>query len=119
MKHDFFSEFLCIVIYSHFLHNLCVLNSNLLNNIQYFGVLHLQISKTQIGCQNVKRLPYFYGLSHMKAQFIVSARFLLYTFLVVSFEINNLYLTFKYNISVVFYICIVTVRIPLNTLTLI
>ena len=41
-----------------FLYNLCVINSNLSDNILYFGDLYLKISKTQNGCQNVKKTPF-------------------------------------------------------------
>ena len=47
----------------------------------------------------------FYSLSHIKAQFMVSARFLIDDFFLVSLEIKDLYLTFKSKTSAVF-LCI-------------
>ena len=46
----------------------------------------------------------FYGLSHMKAQFMVSARFVFANSFLVSIERNDLYLTFKSKKSTVFHI---------------
>ena len=41
------------------------------------------------------KTPYFYGLSHMKGQFMVSAIFLIDNFFLVSLEINDRHLTSK------------------------
>ena len=41
------------------------------------------------------KTPYFYGLSHMKGQFLVSAIFLIDNFFLVSLEINDRHLTSK------------------------
>ena len=66
-----------------------MLNSNLSDNILYFGLL--KIRKTENGHQNVKKPHIFYGLSHMK--FKVSARFLFDNDFLVSSNKNHLYLT--------------------------
>ena len=78
-----------------------------------FGDLHLQISKTQNGHQNT----FLYSLSHMKAQFMFSARFLIDNFFVVSLERNYLYLTFKSKVSARFSVFTATKSILLNKLT--
>ena len=45
-----------------------------------FGDLHLQISKTQNGCQNVKKPPYFLFFFAQESTLMISARFVLYIF---------------------------------------
>ena len=77
-------------------------------NLSILGDIHLQIFKTQNGWQNVKKHPYFICFFAHEARLMVSARFLLSIFFLVSLKRNNLYLTFTFKISVVFYIFTVT-----------
>ena len=49
------------------------------------------------------REPYiFYSLSQINAQFVVSTRFFLINFFLVSLEINDLYLIFRSKTSAIF-----------------
>ena len=63
--------------------------------------------------------PIFYSFSHINAQFMLSARFLLDNFFFVSLERNALYLTVRSKTSAVFYASTVTISILLKMLTII
>ena len=53
----------------------------------------------------------FYSLSHINAQFMVSARFLIDNFFLVSLESDNLYLTFRSMPSAVFHVFTVPIQV--------
>ena len=75
---------------------MCVLNSSLSDKILYLVPFTFKLAKHKMAAE-IQRSPHiFYVFSHMKAQLIVSATFVLYIFFSSVFEKNNLYLTFKY-----------------------
>ena len=86
----FSSEFLCIFLYPLVV-NLCVLNSNLSDNILYLVTFTYKLAKhkTQNGCQNVKKPLYF---------LCFFCKFFLYISFLVYLERNNLYFTSKYKV---------------------
>ena len=59
-----------------FLHNLGVLNLNLSYNILYLLTFTFKLAKHKMTAKMLIKPHIFYGLSHMKAQFMVSERFL-------------------------------------------
>ena len=62
----FFLEFLSTVFY-FILHNLCVLNSNLLDNILYLVTFIFKLAKHKMAAKMKRNSHICYGLSHMKA----------------------------------------------------
>ena len=69
------------------------------------GDLHFQISRTQMATKMIRNPHFFQSVSHINAQFMVSARFVIDKFFLVFLGRNYLYLTFKSKISAVF-LCI-------------
>ena len=51
------SKCLCIVFIHFLLHNVCVLNSNMLDNILYLVTFTFKSAKQKNCCQNVEKLP--------------------------------------------------------------
>ena len=86
-------------------------------NILYLVTFTFKLAKHKMATKMLRKPHLFYSLSGMKAQFMFFARFLIDNLFIVSFEKNYLYLTFKSNISAVFYIFTVTISILLNILT--
>ena len=70
-----------------FLHNLCVLNSNLSDNILYLLTFDpFKLAKHKMATKMLRKLHISHGLSHR----LVSARFLIDDFALVSLEKNDL-----------------------------
>ena len=84
-----------------------------------FGDLLLQISKTQNGPRNVKKPPYFPCFFAQVSTIDDFCKICIIYFFLVSLERNNLSLTFKFKMFVVFYIFTVTKSIPLKILTIV
>ena len=78
-----------------FLHNWCVLNSNLTENILNLVTFTLKSAKHKMATKKIRKPQ------HIKAQFMVSARFVIDNFFLVYSVRNYLYLTFKSYISAV------------------
>ena len=97
---------------------MCVLKSYLSDCHLIFDDLHLQISKTHNGYQNVKKPPYFLWFFANESTMHRFCKIYIKLFFQVSLERNNLYLTFKYTMFVVYYIVTVTICIPLKMLTI-
>ena len=74
-----------------------MLNSNLLDNILYLVTFTFKLAKHKMATNMLREPRMFYSLSHIEAQF-----FFYDIFLIVSFERNYLYLTFKSKTSAVF-----------------
>ena len=96
-----------------------MLNSNLSDNILYLVTFTFKLAKHKINTKMFEKPHIFYSLSHIKAQFMVSERFLIDNLLIVFWERNYLYLTFKSKTSDVFDVFTVTISIFLNILTII
>ena len=64
-----------------FLHNLGVLNSSFSDNTLYFATFTFKLAKHKMAAKILIKPRIFYGLSHMKTQFMVSGRFLFETFI--------------------------------------
>ena len=64
-----------------FLHNLCVLNANLSDNVLYLETFTFKLAKHKMATKMLRKSHIFYSLSHINAQFIVSVRFALAIFL--------------------------------------
>ena len=118
MKHE---TLLGILVYAFvlFLHNLCVLNMNLSDNVLYFRTFTFKLTKHKMATKILRKTYIFYSLSHINAQYMVSARFLMGNLFLVSLEKNVLYLSFRSKTSAVFYVFTVTISILLNMLTII
>ena len=56
-----------------FLHNMCVLNSNLSDNILYLVTFTFKLAKHKMATKMLREPHIFYSLSHMKAQFMFFA----------------------------------------------
>ena len=113
LKHEILLEILVYTFFIHlFLHNLCVLNSNLSDNILYLATFKL--AKHKMATKMFRKLRIFHSLSNIKAQFMVSAIFSIDNCFLGSLERNDLYLT-----AAVFYVFTVTICILLNMLTII
>ena len=82
-----------------------MLNSNLSDNILYLMTFTFILAKHKKATKMLRKPHIFYSLSHIKAHIMVSARFLIDDFFLVSLERNYLYLTFKSKTSAVF-LCI-------------
>ena len=96
-----------------------MLNSNLSDNILYLVTFTFKLAKHKINTKMFGKPHIFYSLSHIKAQFMVSERFLIDNLLIVFWERHDLYLTFKSKTSDVFNVFTVTISIQLNMLTII
>ena len=70
--------------YPLFLHNLCVLNSNLSDNIQYLVTFTFKLAKHKIATKMLREPYILYSLSHIKAQYMVAVKFLIANFFLVS-----------------------------------
>ena len=92
-----------------YLHNVCVLNSNLSVNILYLVTFTFKLAKLNMATK--KKPHYLYSLSHMKAQFMFPARFLIDNFFIVPLERNYLYLTFKSKMSAVFFMYLLLLNV--------
>ena len=57
-----------------------------MDNILYLVTFTFKLAKHKMAAKMERNSHVFYGLSHMKAQFMVSGRFLLYNFFEVSLE---------------------------------
>ena len=114
LKHGF-SLGICVYnVLSTCFYIICVLNSTLSDNILYLVTFNFKLAKKQNGCKNVKKPKYFLCFfAHESTIESFWKIFIIYFFLV-SLEGNNLDLTFKYNISVVFHIFTVLISIPLK-----
>ena len=106
-----FSVYFCIHLLSH---NLLVLNKKLSDNVLYLETFTFKLAKHKVTTKMLRKPHSFYSLSHINAQFMVSARFLIDNFFLVSLEIDDLYLTFRFKTSAVFYVFTVTIGILLN-----
>ena len=102
-----------------FLHNLYVLNSNLSDNILYLVTFTFILAKHKMATKMLRTPHIFYSLSHIKAQFMVSARLLTDDFFLVSLKRNDLHLTFKSKTSAVLYVFTATISKLLNMLAII
>ena len=96
-----------------------MLNVNLPDNVLYLETFTFKLAKHKMATKMLRKPHIFYSLSQINAQFVVSARFLIVNFIIVSLERNNLYLTFRFKTSAVFYVFTVTISILLNMLTII
>ena len=75
--------------FSHlFLHNLRVLYVNLPENVLYLETFTLKLAKHKMATKMLRKPHIFYSFSQINAQFVVSARFLIVNFFLVSLEIN-------------------------------
>ena len=79
LKHE---TLLGILVYTFvlFLHNLCVLNANMSDNALYLETFTFKLAKHKMATKMLSKLHIFYSLSHINAQFMVSARFLIDNF---------------------------------------
>ena len=98
-----------------FLHSLCVLNANLSDNVLYLDTFTYKLEKNKIATKIFRKKHIFYSLSHMNAQFVVSAKFLIDNFFLVPLERNDLHLQDIRR----FYVLSVTISLLLNMLTII
>ena len=101
-----------------FLYNLCVLNWNLSDTI-LFGYLHLQISKTQNGCQNVKKPPYFLCFFAQDSTIDDFCKIFVTIFFLASLERSTFIWPLNTRCPSFFYIFTVTISIPLKMLTIV
>ena len=95
---------------------MCVLNSNLSVNILYLVTFTFKLAKHKMATKMLRKPRIFSSLSHMEAQFMFFATFLIDNFLCVSLKRKYIYLTLT-KISAVFYVFAVTISILLNMLT--
>ena len=96
-----------MLIYPPVFNNVCVLYSNLSDNILYLVTFTYKLAKHKMAPKMLK----------MKAQCMFFGRFLIDIFFLVSLGRNYLYLTFKSNIFAVFNVFSVTISILLSMLT--
>ena len=54
-----------------------MLNANLSDNILYLGTFTFKSAKHKMATKIIRKLIFFYSVSHIKAQFMVSARFVI------------------------------------------
>ena len=66
-----FSVYFCIHL---FLHNLRELNVNLSDNVRYLETFTFKLAKHKMATKMLRKPYIFYSLSHINAQFMVSAR---------------------------------------------
>ena len=98
---------------------MCALNANLSDIILYLVTFTFKLAKHKMDTKMLRKPHIFYGLSHIKGQFMVSAIFLFHNFYFIILERNDLYLTFKSKTSAVFDVFTATVSILLNLLRII
>ena len=96
-----------------------MLNVNLPDNVLYLVTFTFKLAKHKMVTKMLRKPHMFYSLTQINAQFVVSARFLILNFVLVSLKRNDLYLTFRSKTSAVFYVFTVTIGILLNMLTII
>ena len=82
-----------------------MLNAILSVNVLYLETFTFKLAKHKMATKMLRKPHIFYSLSHINAQFMVSERFLIDNFFLVSLERNDLYLTFRSKTSAVF-LCI-------------
>ena len=88
---------------------LCILSYDFNKLTMLYIHVHISSSMT-----NKSGLTFFLSIKYLSVcLYMVSARFLLYSFFSSVLERSNLYLTFKYKMPLVFYIFTVTISIPL------
>ena len=63
-----------------FLHNLYVLNANLSDNVLYLETFSFKLAKHKMTTKMLREPHIFYSLSHINAQLMVSARFIIHDF---------------------------------------
>ena len=66
-----FSVYFCIHL---FLHNVCVLNANLSDNVLYLETFTFKLAKHKMATKMLRKPYIFYSLPRINAQFMVSAR---------------------------------------------
>ena len=99
-------------------HNLCVLNANLSDNALYLETFTVKLGKHKIATKMLRKPHIFYSLSHINAQFMFSACFLIGIFFLFLWkEITFTSKTSK--TSAVFYVFTVAISIIPNILTII
>ena len=79
---NFARDFSVYFLIHLFLHNVCVLNSNLSVYILYLVTFTFKLAKHKMSTKMLRKHHIFYSLSHMKAQFMFFARFLIDIFFV-------------------------------------
>ena len=67
-----------------FLHNVCVLNANMSDNVLYLETFTLKLAKHRMATKMLRKPHIFYSLLHINAQFMAFARFLFDHFFIVS-----------------------------------
>ena len=72
-----------------------MLNVNLPDNVLYLETFTFKLAKHKMATKMLRKPHIFYSLSHIEAQFVVSARFLIVNFFMGFLERNDLYLTFR------------------------
>ena len=77
----YFSVYFCIHL---FLQNLRVLNANLSDIVLYLEAFTTKLAKHKMATKMLRKPHIFYIMSQMNAQFVVSARFLIDHFFIVS-----------------------------------
>ena len=95
-----FSVYFCIHL---FLHNLRMLNENLSDNVLYLETSTFKLAKYKIATKMLGKPHISYSLTHINAQFIFFARFLIDNFFLVSLDRNDLYLTFTSAVVCIYY----------------
>ena len=63
-----------------------MLNANLSDKVLYLETFTFKLAKHKIAIKMLRKPYIFYSLSHINAQFILSARFLIDNFFLVSLE---------------------------------
>ena len=92
---SFAREFSVYFFIHLFLHNVCVLKSNLSDSILYLMTFTFKLLKHKMATKMLRKAHIFYVLSQTKAQFMVFASFLISNLFPVTLERKYLYLTFK------------------------
>ena len=82
-----------------------MLNVNLPDNVLYLETFTFKSANHKMATKVLRKPHIFYSLSQINVQFVVSLRFLIINFFIVSLERNDIYLTFKSKTSAVF-LCI-------------
>ena len=95
------------------------MNVNLPDNVLYLETFNFKLAKHKMATKMLRKPHICYSLSQINAQFVVSERFVIVNFFLVSLERNDLYLTFRSKTFAVFYVFTVTISILLNMLTII
>ena len=74
-------------------------SANLPDNVLYLETFTFKLAKHKMATKMLRNPHIFYSLSHINAQFMVSARFLINNFFLVTLEKIDPYLTFRYKTS--------------------